>query len=162
MDIFDDLEHFDLGDTALDVGAGWGSTTRYLLSRGLRVCAVDIDPGAVAYLKKALREFVKLGLLDVRLGAAETLPYGDKECDSAVSVAALHHFRDIYAALREMARVARRVIVVYDWTPNASGVTNPHNAEELRRKMEVALAAAKSLGYEVYVTRLWYRLSKIY
>jgi len=98
----------------------------------------------------------------VWLGAAEALPYGDGECDSAVFIAALHHFKDICAALSEMARVVRRVVVVYDWTPNANGMTNPHGAEKLRRMMEVALAAAKSFGYEVYVTRLWYQLSKIY
>jgi len=54
------------------------------------------------------------------------------------------------------------VVVVYDWTPNASGMTNPHSAEELKRTMEVAPSAIRPLGYEVYATRLWYRLSKTY
>lgn len=157
-EIFHDLDGFDLGETALDVGAGWGTATRYLLARGVRVCAVDIDPGAVTYLKSLFKEYVKSGLLKVFLAPAESLPFGDGECDSVVSVAAVHHFKDVASALREMARVARKLVVVYDWTPEAGGVTNPHSPRELEVKMKAAIDAAVNLGFDVKTTQYWYRL----
>ncbi|RFA94465.1 class I SAM-dependent methyltransferase [Pyrobaculum aerophilum] len=159
-EIFKDLDAFELGESALDVGAGFGNTTRYLLARGLRVCAVDIDPGAVAYIKSLFKEFVKSGLLKVLLAPAESLPFADGECDSVISVAAVHHFRDIEVALREMVRVAKRLVAIYDWTPEAGGVTNPHSPQELEAKMRAAVDAAVKLGFDIKITRYWYRLVK--
>jgi SAM-dependent methyltransferase len=53
--------------------------------------------------------------------AAEALPFADGEFDAAMAVLSDHHWRDPIAGLREMARVARRV-VVFQWdnreTPN--------------------------------------------
>ncbi|ACB39204.1 class I SAM-dependent methyltransferase [Pyrobaculum neutrophilum] len=155
-----DLEAFDLGESVLEVGAGYGSTTALLLRRGLRVCAVDIDPGAISYLRSAFKDYAEAGLLRAVLAPGESLPFKDGECDSAVSVAALHHIRDIAAALREMLRVARRLVVVYDWTPESAGVTNPHSAQELDKKMREAAAAAEALGYDLAKKGLWYRLTK--
>lgn len=40
------------GKTALDLGAGAGRDSKYLLKRGYRVTAVDKDPNAVKFLKK--------------------------------------------------------------------------------------------------------------
>jgi Methylase involved in ubiquinone/menaquinone biosynthesis len=159
-EIFADLAALDLGETVAEIGAGHGATTRWLLARGHRVCAVDIDPSAVSYLKTALRHFLYVGLLKVVHAPAEALPLTDGECDSAVSVAALHHIRQVEQALSEMERVARRVVVIYDWTPQSAGFTNPHSSQELEAKMQEALATAQRRGYQVSIHRLWYRLLK--
>ncbi|ABL88461.1 Methyltransferase type 11 [Pyrobaculum islandicum DSM 4184] len=159
-EIVKDLEDFDLGHTVVEVGAGYGNTTLLLLRRGLEVCAIDIDPGAISYLRSAFRDFVKAGLLKAILAPAESLPFRDGECDSAVSVAALHHIKNVAAALKEMERVAKRLVVVYDWTPESAGVTNPHSAWELEKKMREAVAVAEALGYTLVRESLWYRLTK--
>ncbi|MEZ0318661.1 MAG: class I SAM-dependent methyltransferase [Pyrobaculum sp.] len=159
-EVFKDQDQIDLGERVLDVGAGWGTTTEYLLRRGLRVWAVDVDPGSVSYLRSLFKDFVEAGLLEVRLAPAEALPFGDNAFDSVVSVAAAHHFKDVEAALREMDRVAKRMVVIYDWTPESAGVTNPHSAEELEAKMRKVAAAARALGYVFTRRRLWYRLTK--
>ena len=43
--------------------------------------------------------------------AAESLPFNDQSFDAAMAVATIHHWRDPIAGLREMRRVARRVVV---------------------------------------------------
>ncbi len=160
-EIFKDLGGYDLGRCVLDVGAGFGRTTRFLLSRGYVVYAVDIDPGVVQSLGAELREFVETGLLKIVHGDVEDLPFSDGECDSVVSVALLHHVRHVERALGEMLRVARRVVLVYDWTPQSAGVTNPHSEYELAAKMREALEAAAGLDFDVYIDRFWYRLRKV-
>jgi SAM-dependent methyltransferases len=161
-EIFADLAGLDLGEAVAEIGAGYGTTTHWLLTRGHRICAVDIDPSAVSYLKSAFRHFIDAGLLRVIYAPAEALPLGDGECDSAVSVAALHHIRYVEQALREMERVARQLVAIYDWTPESAGYTNPHSPQELIQKMEEALSIAQHLGYQISRRRLWYRQLKIH
>ena len=43
--------------------------------------------------------------------AAESLPFADQSFDAAMAVATIHHWPDPIAGLREMRRVARRVVV---------------------------------------------------
>jgi SAM-dependent methyltransferase len=44
-------------------------------------------------------------------GSAESLPFDDDTFDAAMAVCTLHHWQDPVAGLREMRRVARRVVV---------------------------------------------------
>src|SRR5258708_38424561 len=43
--------------------------------------------------------------------AAESLPFEDQSFDAAMAVSTVHHWQDPIAGLREMRRVARRVVV---------------------------------------------------
>jgi SAM-dependent methyltransferase len=43
--------------------------------------------------------------------AAENLPFEDQSFDAAMAIATVHHWQDPIAGLREMRRVARRVVV---------------------------------------------------
>jgi SAM-dependent methyltransferase len=51
---------------------------------------------------------------------AESLPFEDRSFDAAMAFATVHHWRDPIAGLREMRRVARRV-VVFTHDPSDSG-----------------------------------------
>ena len=66
--------------------------------RGFNVVTVDPSPGMQA---------------DV-LARAEDLPFADESFDTVGSRIAPHHFEDVGAAMRELARVARRVVLVAD------------------------------------------------
>ena len=46
-------------------------------------------------------------------GAAEALPFDDQSFDAAMAVCTVHHWRDPVAGLREMQRVARRVVTFH-------------------------------------------------
>ena len=86
------------GETALDVATGGGHVARRLREAGLDVVTVDPAPGMGA---------------DV-LCRAEDLPFADASFDTAVTRIAPHHFDDVQAAVGELARVARRVVLVED------------------------------------------------
>jgi DNA-binding transcriptional MerR regulator len=94
-----------LGDarTVLNVGAGTGSYE----PPGRDVTAVE--PSAVM---RALRPE---GSAPCVAAAAESLPFADQSFDAAMAFSTVPHWQDPVAGLREMRRVARRVVVfTYD------------------------------------------------
>jgi SAM-dependent methyltransferase len=90
-----------LGDaqTVLNVGAGTGSyepSDREV---------VAVEPSAV------MRAQRPPGAARCVAADAESLPFADQSFDAAMAFATVHHWRDPIAGLREMQRVARRVVV---------------------------------------------------
>ena len=90
-----------LGDarTVLNVGAGTGSYE----PPDRDVTAVE--PSAVM---RALRPE---GSAPCVAAAAESLPFEDQSFDAAMAFSTVHHWQDPVAGLRELRRVARRVVV---------------------------------------------------
>jgi len=90
-----------LGDaqTVLNVGAGTGSYE----PPGLDVTAVE--PSAV------MRAQRPAGAAPCVAATAESLPFEDQSFDAAMAVCTVQHWQDPIAGLREMRRVARRVVV---------------------------------------------------
>jgi SAM-dependent methyltransferase len=90
-----------LGDarTVLNVGAGAGSYE----PPGRDVTAVE--PSAV------MRAQRPAGAAPCVAAVAESLPFKDRSFDAAMAFSTIHHWRDPIAGLREMRRVARRVVV---------------------------------------------------
>jgi SAM-dependent methyltransferase len=90
-----------LGDarTVLNVGAGTGSYE----PPGRDVTAVE--PSAV------MRAQRPAGSAPCVAAVAGSLPFGDQSFDAAMAFATVHHWPDPVAGLREMRRVARRVVV---------------------------------------------------
>ncbi|GIL27265.1 MerR family transcriptional regulator [Actinocatenispora comari] len=94
-----------LGDarTVLNVGAGTGSYE----PPDRDVTAVE--PSAV------MRAQRPDGAAPCVAASAESLPFEDRSFDAAMAVSTVHHWPDPVAGLREMRRVARRVVVfTYD------------------------------------------------
>jgi SAM-dependent methyltransferase len=91
-----------LGDarTVLNVGAGTGSYE----PPGRDVTAVE--PSAV------MRAQRPAGAAPCVAAVAENLPFADQSFDAAMAVSTVHHWQDPVAGLREMRRVARRVVVL--------------------------------------------------
>jgi SAM-dependent methyltransferase len=90
-----------LGDarTVLNVGAGTGSyepPDRHVLA---------VEPSAV------MRSQRPAGAAPCVAAVAESLPFGDQSFDAAMAFATVHHWPDPIAGLRELRRVARRVVV---------------------------------------------------
>ncbi len=90
-----------LGDakTVLNVGAGTGSyepPDRSVLA---------VEPSAL------MRSQRPPDAASCLAGSAENLPFDDQSFDAAMAVCTVHHWRDPIAGLREIRRVARRVVV---------------------------------------------------
>jgi SAM-dependent methyltransferase len=88
------------GVTVLDVATGGGHVARRLRDAGAQVVTVDAAPGMEP---------------DV-IAPADHLPFADESFDAVACRIAAHHFPDVLAALREMARVARHRVVICDNT----------------------------------------------
>jgi SAM-dependent methyltransferase len=90
-----------LGDarTVLNVGAGTGS-----YEPGDRDVTA-VEPSAV------MRAQRPAGAAPCVPAFAESLPFADQSFDAAMAFATIHHWTDPVAGLREMRRVARRVVV---------------------------------------------------
>jgi ubiquinone/menaquinone biosynthesis C-methylase UbiE len=86
------------GIRALDVATGGGHVARRLREAGCEVVSCDAAPG--------MRPDV--------VCRAEELPFPDDSFDVVATRIAPHHFEDVQAAVREMARVSRRLVVVED------------------------------------------------
>lgn len=101
------------GVRALDVATGGGHVARRLREAGAEVVTVDASAGMEP---------------DV-VAPAEALPFEDGSFDVVVTRIAPHHFSDIHAAVAEMARVTRGVVVVEDTLFTSDDV---EQAEKLR------------------------------
>src|SRR6476660_2400634 len=90
-----------LGDatTVLNVGAGTGSYEP--VDRDVTA----VEPSAV------MRAQRPADAAPCVAAAAERLPFEDRSFDAAMAVSTIHHWQDPIAGLREMRRVARRVVV---------------------------------------------------
>lgn len=58
------------------------------------------------------------GSAPCRQGVAESLPVDTKSVDAAMAILTVHHWTDIECGLREMARVARKRVVLLTWVPD--------------------------------------------
>jgi SAM-dependent methyltransferase len=93
-------------DSVVNVGAGSGSyepqTRQVIAVEPSEVMRRQRPPGAAPCLP----------------GQAEALPLDDDACDAAMAVLTMHHWSDPAAGLREMARVARKRLVLLTWVPD--------------------------------------------
>lgn len=84
--------------TALDVATGGGHVARRLREVGIEVVTCDASPGMAP---------------DV-IAPAESLPFADGSFDVVTCRTAAHHFADVRAGVREMARVGGQAVLLVD------------------------------------------------
>ncbi len=100
---FADLAGVSPGQRVLDVGCGAGALTAEL-ARRLGAEAVSAAEPSEQFVA-AVRD--RLPGVDVRLAAAEQLPFADDRFDASLAQLVVHFMADPVAGLREMARVTR-------------------------------------------------------
>jgi SAM-dependent methyltransferase len=101
--------HYDLylrrlrvqrGARLLDVGCGLGLLLERAHRRHIRGAGIDLSERAIAEARRR----VPSG--DLRVGAADSLPWPDASFEYVTCLGSLEHFLDEAGALREMRRVA--------------------------------------------------------
>jgi len=91
-------------DTVVDIGCGPGNAARMAAARGAIV--IGVDPAAVM-LRVARKLSRNAPHLSFVRGAAERIPVDDAAASVAWSLAAVHHWPNLDAGLREVQRVLR-------------------------------------------------------
>lgn len=100
-----------LGDaeSVLNVGAGTGSYE----PRKIKVVAVDSSFNMIKQRPEDAAPAVQ--------ASAEWLPFMDSSFDAVLAVLTLHHWADTASGLMEMARVARKRVIIVTWDPASDG-----------------------------------------
>jgi ubiquinone/menaquinone biosynthesis C-methylase UbiE len=129
------------GEFAADIGAGTGFLTEALVTRGLRVVAVDQSE---AMLEALERKYSAVDDVECRVGVAEALPIDDGAVDHAFANMFIHHVENPPDAIREMARIIRPGgrLVITD--------LDAHDHEFLREEQH-----DRWLGFERDEVRAW-------
>jgi ubiquinone/menaquinone biosynthesis C-methylase UbiE len=96
------LKDVELGDDVLEIGPGFGATTRLLAGRFERLTALELNPGYCERLRTALSDTV-----EVIQGDATELPFEDGRFSGAVCFTMLHHIPSPELQDRAFAEVAR-------------------------------------------------------
>ncbi len=102
--------HLPEGGRVLDVGGGTGTMGAQVASRrGLPVWVVDPAMGMLRYAEESVRVRAR----------GEALPFREDTFVCVMAGEALHHFRDVPGALREMVRVLHPegVLLLYEFDP---------------------------------------------
>lgn len=95
--------------TVVNVGAGAGSyepTDRFVMA---------VEPSRSMICQR------RVGSAPVVQASATDLPFRDAAFDAALAVLTVHHWPDLIRGLAELARVARRRVVIVTWDPAFSG-----------------------------------------
>jgi ubiquinone/menaquinone biosynthesis C-methylase UbiE len=90
------------GDRVVDVGCGPGTAARFAARLGAHVTGVDPSPAMLGLARRLTRGSSEVTYLD---GASESLPLPDGSATVVWTVASVHHWQDVDAALREVRRV---------------------------------------------------------
>lgn len=99
-----------LGDAAsvANIGAGSGSyepPTRTVIA---------VEPSEVMIRQRPT------SAAPCRQGSAESLPLETKSVDAAMAILSAHHWTSVERGLAEMARVARKRVILLTWVPDAA------------------------------------------
>lgn len=95
------------GQTLLDAGCGTGWFSRHFAAAGCAVTGIDHDHAMLDYARRHSGQQI-----EYLRGDLAALPFRDRSFDSVAAVTSLCFVTDQCAALREMARVARRSVLL--------------------------------------------------
>jgi len=128
----------------LDVGCGTGANLEMLAQFGVAE-GVDVSAEALDFCRAR-------GLIDVKLGAAEALPYADSSFDLVTGLDVVEHLDDDLAGLKEMRRVLRREGRALLFVPAFMflwGVQDDISHHRRRYTLDGLKAVVKQAGFEL-------------
>jgi ubiquinone/menaquinone biosynthesis C-methylase UbiE len=96
------LDGVDLGDDVLEIGPGFGATTRLLASKVPKLSVLELEPDYCRKLQTELGDTVA-----VTQGDATRMPYPDGRFSSVVCFTMLHHIDPSALQDQTFAEVAR-------------------------------------------------------
>ena len=105
-----DVGRYCRAGRVLDVGTGPGWLLLAIRKAlpSVRIVGLDISEAMVTQAKRNVEKAGCGGHVEVTVGSAAALPFGDEAFDMVVSTGSIHHWKDTNAALDEVHRVLKR------------------------------------------------------
>lgn len=109
-------------ETVLDVGCGTGALLNVMYNNNLKVVGVDASQGMLKQAKKRLSD-LPIELIQVNPG--KKLPFDDKSFDIVITSYVAHGLKpsDRMKLYSEMKRLAKEVVIIYDYNENKAILT---------------------------------------
>ena len=98
------------GDSVLDVGCGNGFMLPYYSKSFKYVSAIEPSN----YFYRGLVNSERFQNMIIKKASVEEIPFENKSCDIVIAKSSLHHFGDVKKGLREMMRVAKKLVAVIE------------------------------------------------
>jgi ubiquinone/menaquinone biosynthesis C-methylase UbiE len=138
------LKHLPRCVVAADLGCGSGEQIPILLKKADRVIGVDRAPRMLEEARRRNPAESRSGVLELRQGELERLPFRDDEVDCALICLALHHLPEPAAGIVEAVRILKPggTLVVVEWAA--------HHDETLRTRFN-----DRWLGFEPSLVEKW-------
>lgn len=137
-----------IGSNVMEIGAGIGNLTRYLVPRRKRYVATDIEPEHLARLAGRFQHRPTMEIRYADLARSECFEEFAGQMDSVVCLNVLEHVEDDMAGLQNIRSTLRpggQVVIlvpqgqeVYGAMDEALGHVRRYSEDELREKMERA------------------------
>jgi len=161
-----------VGDSVMEIGAGIGNLTRFLIPRRKRYVATDIDPEHLAHLSGRYHHRPNVEICFTDLAKAACFEKFSLQMDSVVCLNVLEHIEDDMAGLRNIHSVLRpggRAIIlvphgqeIFGTLDKALGHYRRYSELELREKMERAgLPASTVIRFNRISRPAWYVSGRI-
>ena len=123
------------GKKVLEIGLGYGTLGRLLMSRGCEYHGLDIADGPVAMMRYSM----ELMHIDpgqrVRQGSALAIPHDDAAFDYVYTIGTLHHTGSLEKAVSEVRRVL---------APGGKAVVMLYNRHSFRQLVDVPLLRGRT------------------
>ncbi len=115
---------FDISqfDTILDLGCGTGALCKVLNDNGVMVTGIDTSSGM---LKQAKKKTQGHDLEFIQVQAGKSLPFDDKSFDLVIASYVAHGLEpeERIQLYKEMGRIAKEYVIIYDYNKNRGLVT---------------------------------------
>ncbi len=110
-------------ESVLDIGCGTGALYKALHDRGIKVTGVETSRGMLSQARRKLAD-IEARCLEVRPGGS--LPFADRSFDLVITSYVAHGLEkdDRLVFYREMQRLAKKMVIVYDYNDERELLTS--------------------------------------
>ncbi len=149
------------GNDILDIGTGFGIVIKALINnKNINITSIDPEMWRFDELKNTFLNEIYEGRLKLLKTSIEEINSPDNRFSSSISLFSAHHFSNTLKAINKIENVTSGTIIIADWSPESSGISNPHSPEELKKSMDTVKNYALKNKYKIQNNKMWFMIYK--